>query len=296
MAPRGSAALERPRYAEGDYWTYATNLTEAFGLRFVGNTTAQAGRTAPVDVEGTSVNALEVLASGGGTFAATVEGFGSIAGTWTVTGTEFWEAEGWKAVRSFARIVAEGEIPGTPPVAVHFELANDTARVITEDTWRWPIAAGATGATVERWNVTQNLTVQFSGFPPQWNESAVEGTFVTTFAHLRTEQVTVPAGTFDADVIREVRPEGVVRMRWFAPRVGNDVRVEGYNETGDRVTTSELVAYRYVAGVPPPPFPWIPVVLGALAVAAVALGALLVRRRRQKPVEVWEPPEPPASP
>lgn len=262
----------------------------------MGNTTAEAGRVGPVDVEGTEVTALEVLASGGGTFSASVEGFGSLSGTWSVTGTEFWEAEGWKAVRSFARIVAEGVIPGTPPVSVHFELANDTTRVITEDTWRWPIAAGATGSTVERWNATQNLTVQFSGFPAQSNTSTVEGTFTTTFEHLRSERVTVPAGTFDADVIREVLPEGVVRMRWFAPRAGNDVRVEGYNETGDRVTRSELVDYRYVAGIPPPSFPWLTVVLATLAVAAVALGSLLAWRRRQKPVEVWEPPEPPSSP
>lgn len=297
LAPRAAAPLGKPRYAAGDFWTYATDVTEAFGLQLVGNTTVEAGNVATVRIGAADILALEVLLFGGGTFSAQFPGVGAVAGTWTATGTESWETEGWKAVRSFLRLSASGELGGPPPLAFTMELVNDTTREITSDTWPWPIREGTSGSVTARATIMQNLTIQFSGFPPESNETQIEGTYVTNSEHLRTERVTVPAGTFDAHVVREDRPEGGHLLRWFSARAGNDVRQEGYNETGALVLSSDLVDYRYAAGVPPPEFPWLLVIVAALAATAVVLGVLsVIRRRRRPPSEVWMPDEPTEGP
>jgi len=299
---RGTATAERPRYASGDFWTYRTNLTEAFGLALTGNTTLEAGAVATVAVQGENRSALQLYTSGGGTFTGRLPTGATVVGNWSVDGTDWWETGEWKPVRSLFRLSAEGEIRSAPtPVRVTIELVNETTQRIASDTWRWPIRTNATGSVAAHWNVTQNLTIHFEGVDPSSNETHVEGDYTTTFAWDRTERVVVPAGTFDAEVVREAGPEGGYRLRWYAARAGNDVREEDYNETGGRVARSELTAYRYAITEPPPPFPWLPAMIAGLAVVVVGLSvALAVRaRRRRTPVETWMPPEreaPPKSP
>ena len=296
---RATANVDRPTYARGDAWTYRTNLTESLNLSFEGSTTLEAGDVAGRTVQGLVVDALELYLSGGGTFGGAFPGFGDVRGNWTVDGFDWWEARAWKPVRSSLRLVAAGELrTGPTTVPVTFELRNETTQRIATDGWPWPIATGTTGAMSSVWNATENLTVQFGGNPPQSNESAVEGTFSTIYADLRAERTVVPAGTFDAEVIRETRPDGGHTLRWYSGRVGNDVRIEEYNETGTRISRSELAAYRYAAGEPAPAFPWLPVVIAALAVVVVVLAVALARRSRgrRRPVETWMPPEPEAPP
>jgi len=292
IAPRAAAPIERPRYSRGDFWSYATNLTEAFGLRFEGNTTITAGDVVPITVQGEAYDALEASLAGGGTFAGDFPGFGTVAGMWTVTGVDDWETTAWNGVRSFLRLTAEGVLTGGPtPLSFILEFVNTTTRRVTSDTFGWPIHEGTSGDTAAHWNVSLNATFQAQGFPPSWNQTWIDADFVTAYAHNGTERITVPAGTFDAHRIREAGPEGGHRERWYAPRVGADVRQWDYNETGDRLASTELTVFRYAAGVPPPGFPWMYGVLAALAATAIALAALAWRKRRRKPVEVWMPPD-----
>jgi len=297
-APRASAVAPRPRYAAGDFWTYATNLSQAFDLVFDGNTTVTVGELANLTIQGEPVAALEVSLAGGGRFAGNVSGFGTLSGAWTLTGTEHWETGGWKSVRSFLRLTAEGEIPSDPmPIAFTFQVRNETTRRIASDTFAWPIAEGSTGETRARWNVSQNLTIAFEGFPPVSNETAIDADFVTSYRHNGTARITVPAGTFETHRIEESGPEGGVRVRWYADRVGNDVLEEDYNATGGRIASSALRDFRYRAGEPAPPFPWLTAIVAGLVVAAVVLGAgVALRRRGETPTDVWMPPEKDAPP
>ena len=300
-APRASAVLERPTYTTGDFWTYATNVSEAFGLALAGNTTLSVGPVVTISVQGADVAALEVSVEGGGAFAGEVPGFGAISGTWTVAGTEHWETGGWRPVRSFLQLTAEGEIPSDPaPVPFSLQLVNTTTRRVLSDTFPWPVADGASGAVVARWSVTQNATVVFGGFPPESNETTLEADVTTRYLHNGTVSATVPAGTFSVERIEERGPEGGLRVRSFAPRVGNDVLEQDYNETGGLVASSALRAFRYRAGEPAPPFPWLTVLVAVLAAVAGVLGAALALRARRRPrAEVWMPPEkemPPKGP
>jgi hypothetical protein len=297
LAGRGSATADRPLYARGDSWTYRTNLTETLNLSFSGNTTLEAGDVGDRFVQGEVVSTLELFLSGGGTFAGGFPGFGTVRGNWTIVGTDWWETQAWKPVRSFVRIVADGELRNGPTaIPVTFELVNETTKRIVSDDWPWPIDSGATGSLTARWNASENLTVQFQGSPPQSNETRLDAVLATDFSAVRTEAVTVPAGTFDTEVIREAGPEGGYRMRWYAAKVGNDVREEDFNGTGSMVATSELTAYRYAAGESIPSFPWLPALVAALGVVVVVLlGIVAVRvRLRRQPAEAWMPPDPDA--
>ena len=289
--PRSAGALDRPRYAAGDFWTYASNLTMDPGFRFVGNTTIEADVVRMISVQNESVEALRLRISGGGTFEASFEPFGSASGAWTVIGSEDWESGTWKSVRSHVRLTASGALRGGPtPLSFALTVENETTRRVLRDTWPWPIDVLSAGDMTAHWVAAQNVTLEVLGSPSQQNASAVEGDFTTRYAAERTERVTVRAGTFEATLIREEGPEGGHRLRWFSARVGNEVRQEEYNATGTRVAVSDLTAFRYAAGEPPPPFPWIYVVLASLAGVIGVLLALLARRPK-RPLEVWMPPD-----
>jgi len=290
LSPRSAAVVERPAYARGDFWSYRTSLSEEFGFRFEGNSTVTAGSEVETDVQGERVRALEVSVSGGGTFEGTFEGFGTIRGSWTVTGAERWETIRWNTVRSFGRVTATGSLAGPPPVGVTLEIVNETTRRVTADTFAWPVREGSAGETRAHWNASQTVTVTFEGFPPQSNATYEDADFTTMHRHNGTARKAVVAGAFDAHRIEDSGPEGRV-VRWFAPRVGGDVVREEYNETGGVVASSELTAFRYRAGEPTPPFPWLYVLIAGLGTSAgILLGVLALRKRR--PVEVWMPPDP----
>ncbi|HEV8595626.1 MAG TPA: hypothetical protein VGR51_08880 [Thermoplasmata archaeon] len=296
IAPPAAALVEKPRYTRGDFWRYATNLTEDFGLRLDGNTTVTAGAVRTVAGLNATYEALEMALEGDGSFYGAFPGFGTVTGTWTVTGIDDWETGAWNSVHSFVRLTAQGTLQGGPtPVAFTLEVRNETNRRIATDTFGWPIADGASGETRAEANTSLNVTLQFQGFPPAWNQTWFAGTFGTTHAEQGAETVTVPAGTFVAHRIVEVGPEGGRRERWYSPRVGGDVREWDFNVTGDRVASSELTGFSYVAGAPTPPFPWTYVVLAGLTGAVAVLAVLALRKRRKKTAEVWMPPEAPGN-
>jgi hypothetical protein len=195
-------------------------------------------------------------------------------------------------VRSFFRLTAEGAVTGGQiPLRFTLSFLNETTRRTVADGWPWPVGDGTSGAWTAHWSVSQNITFAVQGTASGWNASQLEGDYATTYTHLRTESIAVPAGTFDAAVIREEGPEGGHRLRWYASRAGNDVLQEEYNETGDRVATATLVDYAFSAGATAPSFPWLLALNAALGVAAGVLLAALAVRRRQTRVEVWMPPE-----
>ena len=292
LAPRAIAPIPRPAYARGDFWSYRTFLAEEIGFAFAGNTTITAGDVIEVPVQGSTVRALEMSVEGIGTFSGAFPPFGTAAGTWVLTGTEHWDAESWSSVRSFARLTATGAFQTSPsPVPFTFGITNETTRRIDEETFGWPVADGATGETRAHWNASVNLTIQFEGSPTQWNTSWIDGDFVTTHAQNGTAILAFGGATFDTYRIDEAGPEGPHRVRWYAPRVGGDVRQEEYNETGGTVASSELTDFRYQAGEPPPPFPWLYSIIVALATSAAVLLVVLGLKRR-RPFETGPPRSP----
>ena len=295
-APRTTAAIEKPAYARGDFWTYRTTVAEILG-DFNGTTTIKAGDLIEVPVQGANVTALELSVDGAGTFSGSFGG-ATVAGTWIATGAEHWDVGSWQSVRSFLRLTARGTFEGGPqPLSFTFQLANETTRRVTEDTFPWPIADGAAGETRAHWNVSMNLTLELEGSAPQSNVTWIDGDFATTHVQNGTARRAAAGTEFDTYRIDEALAEGGRRVRYYAPAAGADVIQEEYNETDDRVAYSELTAYRYQATEPPPPFPWLYAIIGVLAAAAVVqLAVLAIRRRRPADVGTREAKPPPEKP
>ena len=101
-----------------------------------------------------------------------------------------------------------------------------------------------------------------------------------TFKFLRTETITVPAGTFKCNVVQQTDPEGVVTS-WLNDKVGFEVRiVYDYNQSG--TATYDLKSYWHessgdvqkdsqflVAGV-------------AVAIGAAGIAVFLALRKKQR--------------
>lgn len=291
LGGRSSAVLSRPAYRVGDFWAYATNLTEDLGLAFDGTSRVEVVRFGSLSVQGSQTPIAELLVTGSGTFSGAAEGIGTVAGTWTITGTEAWETGAWKSVRSFFRLTAEGMLTGPTPLAFTLSVTNDTTRRSLSDDWAWPLEAGTTGSWASHWNASQNITVSVQGVPAAWNASSFDADHSIDYEYVRTETITVPAGAFPAHVLREESPGSGSRLRWYVPDVGNDVRQEEYNETGGRVARAELLDYAYATSFAEPSAPWWLALNAALVgVAIVLLVALAVRRRKRGDVRI--PSEP----
>ena len=292
VAGRAIAEVAKPGYLVGDFWSYATNLTEGFGFFFDGGSRVEVVRFGAASVQGSEVPIAELLVTGGGRFSGSFPGVGTATGTWSITGTEAWETGAWKGVRSFFRLTAEGTTGGPTPLPFTLTVLNETTRKTTADTWPWPVVEGTAGSWTAHWDVSQNITFSIPGVPGGWNASRYDAEYAIEYEHVRTERVTVPAGAFDANLIREEGPEGGSRLRWYAPRAGNDVLQEEFNASGGRIARAELREFAYRAGDPSPTVPWLIGVNVALGgVVVVLLGAIAVRRRRRH-VDVWMPPKP----
>jgi len=290
--PTRSTAEAQAPYRVGDYWVYATNLTEDVGLSLDGTSRIEVVRFGSLSVQGSETPIAELLLTGGGTFSGSVAGVGTARGTWSITGTEAWETQGWKSVRSFFRLTVEGELVGPTPLPFALSVTNETTRRTILDGWTWPAGEGTTGAWSAHWNASQNVTFQIQGAPALRNATWFDGDERIAYAREGRERITVPAGAFETQILREEGPEGGHRLRWYASAVGNDVHQEEFNGSGARVATASLVAYAYAAAAGAPTFPWVLAFNGVLGVTAVALLVAVAVRRRRRHEEFWMPPEP----
>lgn len=284
LAARGTSGAEDgdPTYSLGDFWSYATNLTEGQGLAFEGTSRVEVVRFGEMPVQGSNASIAELLVRGGGSFSGTIPRIGTVAGSWSITGTEAWEITRWRSVRSFLRLTAEGELTGGPtPLPFALSLTNDTTRKTISDTGPSPVVEGGAGSWTAHWAGNQNITLGIEGVTSGWNASSFSGNHTIRFTHEGTERVTVRAGPFVTHVIREEGPGGFSRLRWYAPAAGNDVRQEEFSETGALIGSAELLQFRY-AGEREFRIPWLLALNAVLVgIAAVLLVAVAIRVRRK---------------
>jgi len=279
--------VEKPAYAVGDYWSYHLESLEAFVFLMNGTMNVRVVDIARKEVRGVNHTVVILLFEGRGTLDWSPEARPNapenLTGSWAIDGFEWWESTGLKLVRRYLRVTGEGT-GQTSGQTFHLDLVNETRSVLLEDTWRFPIAANATGRI--RADTEYNSSAEFvaPGMPAR--TYAANGTFNETIDLVAEGwgRPVVPRGTFDALRMNETLEGGSVRHE-YAPAVGADVRREIFNETA-RVQTLDLLAFRYRHADPP-----VPTVLDFRVPLAVIIGlagvaiVLLVRRRR--PGEEW---------
>jgi len=290
-----AAAVEAPRLAVGDHWTYFTNTTTQDGFRLVGTATFAIDARAVFVLNGRSHDVFRVEVGGSGNASGRVEFEGktySLSGTWTLAGEEFLEVSGLKIVSSYVRLLATGR---TQPLnlALTIRVENTTTFEILDDAWRFPVDAGDVGTLTERLNASEEFLAR-AGLSEE--RSSTNGTGIRTLRYRAEaeERLSVPAGTFDTIRINETWPDGRYTHLYYASAVGNNVRSESFNAIGTKIASTDLESYRYQSTEPSPPS-WLTILESSLIVAAIASAVVVLIVRRRKRVRI-RPPGPPPGP
>jgi hypothetical protein len=281
-AAASGAAVERPSWTTGDFWSYRTNTTLTAGLNLTGTATSTVAGTVPMDVGGTPENAFRVVVSGSGVAAGTVatsSGNVSVRGDWIATGEERFEPTGLHAVYSLLDLSVNGTYQSLVPFSIRVQ--NTTTFAILSDDWRYPLTVGGNGSVAMAYDFVPDVS-GIGGTPFHQNGT---GQWTLRFSLGDAVPLATPAGTFTAYPIVETWPDGSSERSWYAPQVGNEVRTETWDAGGNLTSDTALVAYRYQA-LETPRFlgltfnEWAAVV--AVAAIAVVAALLLLRRSRRK--------------
>ncbi len=286
------AAVDRPSWTVGDFWTYRTNTTLTPGLNLTGTATSTLAGTQAVDMGGTVVNAYRVVLSGSGTASGTVStpsGNVSVRGDWIVTGEERLEPTNLHVVYSLLDLSVNGTYLNLVPFSIRVQ--NTTTFDVLADGWQYPLPVGGNGSLAVAYDFTQDV---YGMGGTTFRENGT-GQWDLRFSLGASTSVATPAGTLTAYPAVEIWPDGSSERSWYAPQVGNDVRTETFDAGGNRTSETTLVAYRYQA-LETPTFlgltlpQWIMVV----AVVVVVAAAVWFRRSRRKKTQA--PPLNEASP
>lgn len=321
--------FEQPEYAPGDFWRYALDaeLPEEFQsenatVALFANLTWTVEELTEVTVGGETHSAyrvegvLEVSVSASGSFDFFNETMTlATEGEIQVNHTVYLDEMGLEVLRVEADVDGSLDISSEGiTLTVGIEATAHVDFDYTSDTWSFPWSDGETGTEEFATEGEASGTLSLPGSEPLSLDETFNGT--DGFHHEVTghETVSVPAGEFDAWVVKTVDaddPEGDFgwTQAYWSERVGAPVRHEVYNGSGDVQAALNLTDYRYQAteglqilGVDAVVF--IPSV--AAIVAAVAIGGWILTRRRPPeqmappyesgPVEESEPPEMPPPP
>ncbi|MGQ0797604.1 MAG: TapB family protein [Methanobacteriota archaeon] len=290
------AAVDAPRLAVGDRWTYFTDTATTDGFRLVGTATFAIDSRDIVVVSGQALDVFRVEVGGSGNASGRVEFEGNVyrlSGTWTLAGEELLEVDGLKVVSSYVRLVASGR---TQPLnlALTIRVENTTTFEILDDAWRFPVHAGDVGTLTERLNTSEDILAR-AGLSEE--RSSSNATVVRTLRYRAEadERLSVPAGTFDTIRINETTQDGRYTHLYYAPMVGNNVRSESYNATGERIGSTGLASYRYQV-LELPGLAWPTLLAAGLVVVGIAVpvAVLFVRRRSRMRLRSLRPPPGPS--
>jgi len=269
LAVPARANMDRPTWAAGDFWVYDVRGS---GLS-VGNTTFR------MDVTGTDSVTLN------GTPHPSYKVSADLKITAGLVTFEV-KPDIWFSVDTLAIVKITAVIP---PIG---NLTTQTTIVIAgspPQTIQWPLTAGATwSSSTEVWTSSMNAT------KTTWSHS----TLSTTFAVQPDATITVPAGTFSTNPLKELSGNGTYTTNFWSAQVGNWARVGSYNNTGKNTQNFNLTSYGYsgggffgsiILGLPI----WIWLILLVVIVVAI-IGFFAVRRR--KPPVMMPPAMPPQQP
>jgi hypothetical protein len=292
------AAVEGPRLAPGDFWTYRTNTSLAAGLSLDGRVTLSLADRSAIAVEGTPYDVYNLSLSGSGTAAGRIEtrlGSANASGSWILTGWQLTEVRGLTRLWTVVDLEANGTVDTKPaPLPFALRVQNTTRFRLESDPWSFPLRVGDSATVAGRMNFTEDVGLSY-GFPTTPKRTVGVAWWNRTFTLGPAARVNTSLGTFDTFPIDETDPDGISTRLFFAPVAGNYARTETRNGTSE-LGTSDLVAYRYQA-LEPSRFLGLTLDQWAIAAAGIAAGAAAFvwwrRRRKKRGTDGAVPPTPP---
>lgn len=297
--PPVSAAANVPQYTPGDRWSYTGDSLAPFtpGMDLGG---VEAFVNVTVEVKG-----LETKMVGTSPRRAVNESINadirmsnaSLELSMSISGYEIRDLE------TFATLYASVDFSGTYKFIFLFPITIDiqgSASITTTEltrTWSFPLDVGKSGTVT----TTSNMSFEFQGNQTMFPDiPPATSTTTVNLQVLRTETVTVRAGSFESYVIEE-EVEGMKARLYYAPSVGNYVKSEALDSNGNIYGSVELTSYRYytselVLGLHPTQW----AIIAAILVVAAAIAIVIyMRRKRLRAVPAQpptQPPEPPQTP
>ena len=212
------ASMDRPTWSAGNFWAY--NITSGSGASMVtGIFRMDVAGTETVTLNGTGYPCYRVTSDfkipfGGG---LSFEVFPVI----------------WFSVDTLAIVRIQAVVPAI------LNLTTQTTVTIAgspPQTIQWPLTAGVTwSSSTEVWTSSMNAT------KTTWSHS----TLSTTFTVQSDATITVPAGTFSTNPLKELSANGTYTTNFWSAQVGNWVRVGSYNSTGGNTQNFNLTSYGY---------------------------------------------------
>lgn len=281
MSLGNDAAAERGLYEDGDTWVYDVEI-QYESLEFSGPMTYAVMNEEVTESAGLDYEVYNVSVDGKLWIVGEYEGV-DMVGTYTYNGSVYREVHDLDLVRSEERIVTAMTLEYAS-ISMYFEYIEETTTTYSTpggvgdepedptegDTWELVFTYETESMYDDNGDVTYDSDISVAQ---------------VGYTYMRKETITVPAGTYECDVILAF--DGETRETyWTSDEAGSEVKYMYESASGENGT----YLLRSTTFTPPSSLgiALIYVSAGAVAAAAVVVAFLLVRRRKS----AMTPPDP----
>jgi hypothetical protein len=284
MVLDASADLDVPAMLEGDFWEYETTIVSA-GLNFDGTIKFEMMKIEDITVGSTTHSAYKISLSGGGSFSGYDQG-AYLSGTWNAPGLGYYETSDYDLVKIVQNTEMDGFWQLSGMSGTFYQTShNTTTYELISSTWNFPIKVGDSGTVKRKADTSSILHYESPG--TQDIDISEDFTFNETlnYSCIKTEEVTVPAGTFDTLFIKREAEDGSFVDMWYSQEVGESVKSEYYDENGTWFGTDKLVSFSYQGSAESDSNDRLLImILVAIAIAVVLIALMIGLRMRKRPV------------
>ncbi len=278
LTSMGAEAEDTRSYDIGDNWVYEIDM-EMEGMELSGTYTNSVDAVSTTSVAGVVYDTYTVGLDGDLTITGEIEGV-TVTGSATYTGEQYVDMETADMVKSDLNLSME----------VEMEILG---MEISLDIWMRDIVTysppGGTGDAPEEpeegdtWVMTYTEhyeSTSFDGF--SITSDSDSETVTVSYLYVGLETITVPAGTFDCEVVQMDDGEDI-ETDWYCDDVGAMVKSE-YDSDSDMSMTYVLTSYEYTPDGSGDSLV-LYLAVGGIAIAAViAVVVVLILMKRKKPV------------
>jgi hypothetical protein len=298
--PRVSAEAEFPVVTVGDFWEHEGSRTVE-GMRIEGTTKLTVTGMDLVNAGGVDHHTFVFSLDGSGTFNALYVDM-HMFGSWSRNG-EFYYRE---TDLYLVKFVDDLEMSGTwsnmiDSGPLFISSHNTTTYELISDDWEYPINVGDYGTTHSKAASNINYHMEMgNGYNDNNYTEHVTYFENVTYSCLKTEKITVPAGDFDAYLVKIQEKDGTYQLKWYSPEVGAGVKYKFYDENGEYYGYEKLVSYSYKSSpmnIAMENLAYILLITMVPIVAAIVV-LILLKRRRKKEYQTPQqyPKQPPYQP
>ncbi len=208
----------------GDRWRY--NIQSSFpslGFTLQGTMILTVSSEENVTLQSGTYESFKMQVSQAGTVT------GVVTGTWTSSGTAF--------VRKSDLAGLKASLSQVIVIGITISQTIDTISDSPERTYDFPLSVGKT------WSETTTRTVNFtqSLSTGEFNNRVTTNTTTTSYLVVRTDTLTLAAGTFEAFQIHHVDSLGSSGDDYYSSQAGGSIRTITSDITSGSVTNTDLI-------------------------------------------------------